>query len=118
MALEILIFFVQSDSYFNFVVDVFLRSVFNSHVAKFQRDLSVQNHARGISSSVHDIDFSDDTQSSGSFRIPLSCKMQSLRSAHISIGRDNSQDDRSIFLTISLSHFGSHLFDVIDLMTH
>jgi hypothetical protein len=45
MALEILVFFVQSDSYFNFVVDVFLRSVLNSHIAEFQRDLSVQNHA-------------------------------------------------------------------------
>jgi len=90
MIFEVFIFFVQGHPHFYLVVNILLRSVLDSHISELQRNFSVQYHAGSISSSVHDINFSDDTQGSGSFRIPLPSQMQPLRSTHVSVGRNNS----------------------------
>jgi len=117
MWFEIFILFVESDCYFDLVVNVLLWSVLDTYKAQFKWDLLVENHMWGICSPVHDIDLSDDTQSSVAFRIPLSSQMQTLWGRHISISRNNSQNDSPFFSTISLSHVSGNLLNILNLLS-
>ena len=118
VALEILVLLGQSDGNFDFVVDVLLRPVLDSHVPQLQRYFSIQYHARSVSTSVHDIDLSDDSEGPSSFGVPLPPEVQTLRSSHVSVGRNDCQDDGPVLLAIPLGHFCGDFLDIVDLVPH
>lgn len=67
---EVLLFLVKCNRDFYFVVDVLLRAVLDPYKPQFERNLLVHNHLARVGTSVHDVDFCDDTQSPSSLRIP------------------------------------------------
>jgi hypothetical protein len=75
---EIHSFFLDSFSNRNLVDDIFLSSVLDSDITHSEVDLLVENHALGVGSSVHDINFSDDTDGSDTLRIDLSCHLETI----------------------------------------
>lgn len=75
---EIHSFFLDSFSNRNLVDNIFLSSVLDTDVTHSEVDLLVENHALGICSSVHDINFSDDTDGSDTLRIDLSCHLETI----------------------------------------
>lgn len=113
MASEVLLFLVECNWHFDFVVNVLLRTVLNSYKSQLERNLLVQNHLAGICTSIHDVDFGDHTQSPRPLRVPSPGQVQPLWSRHVSIGRDHCQDDRSFLGTIPLSHLYRDLLNVL-----
>lgn len=109
---EILFFFVQSDADFNFVIDVFLRPVLDTDEAQFEWNFLIENHLGGVCTSVHDVNFCDNSQSSGSFRIPLPSQVKALRSRHVCICWNDSQNDGSLFSAVAFGHISGYSFDV------
>ena len=75
---EVHSFLLNSFGNRNLVDDIFLSSVLDTDVTHSEVDLLVKNHALGVCSSVHDINFSDDTDGSDTLRIDLSCHLETI----------------------------------------
>ena len=95
--------------------DIFLSSVFDTDKTKSELNLLVHNHAPSISSSVHDIDLGDDTNSSDSLWIKSLGHEKSLRGGHICIGWHDTQDDCSWVGHVSGCHSSGDVSDVLRL---
>jgi hypothetical protein len=59
------------DSFFDrdSVNDIFLSAILHSNETKLERNFLVHNHTLSVHSSIHDIYFGDDTDSSESLRV-------------------------------------------------
>lgn len=68
---EEFLFFFDCDLDFNVVVDVLLRSQFNSNVAVIEGDIFSSKHFEGISALIHDVYFGEDTNGSDSVGVEL-----------------------------------------------
>jgi hypothetical protein len=115
---EILVLLVQRLAHPHLVVDVLLRTVLDPHVPQLQRNLAVGDHGSSVSPSVHDVDLRDHSQRTGALGVPTPGQVQPLRSSHVSVGRNNSQDNCPFLSTVTFGHFDSDLFDVCDLVPH
>ena len=118
MILKVLIFFGKSNSNFDLVVNIFLRSILHSYVSQSQVHNFIVDHLGSISSSVHDIDFGDNSEGPSSLWIPLPGQVETLRSGHVSIGWNNSQNDSSILFAVPTCHLSCHLFNITNLISH
>ncbi len=61
MVSEILFFLVQGNRHLDLVIDVLLRTVLDSDITQCQRNLLIHDHFLSVGSSVHDVNFSNDT---------------------------------------------------------
>ena len=75
MGAEIQLFLLNSLFDRNSINDVLLGSIFDSNKSQSKRDIFSLNHSFGVCSFVHDINFGDDSDSSNTFWIELSCHL-------------------------------------------
>lgn len=118
MSSKILIFFIKGLSNFNLIVNIFLGTILNSNISKFEWNLSVENHMGCVCTTIHNIDFSNNSKSSSSFRVPFTSQIKTLRSSHIRVSRNDCKDDGPILTTISFCHISSNFFNILNLITH
>lgn len=77
------------------LLDVGLRSVFDSDEAETQLDILVHNSALSIGAAVHDVDLGDDTDSTDTLRIDFPRHSQTLLGCHVSVRSHNTKNDGS-----------------------
>ena len=75
MSAEIQLFFLLGFLHGDSVYDVLLRSVLDADETKSKGDVLSLDHPLGICTFVHDINFGNNTDSSNTFRIELSCHL-------------------------------------------
>lgn len=79
MVLEEHHFFLKRSFDFLIALDSMLTSVFNSNIPKSERNFFVLENPSSISTSVHQIDLGDNSDSSDTFRVKFSCHLKSVR---------------------------------------
>ena len=100
----------------NSIDDVLLGSVFDCDEAQSQLDVFSFNHPFSVGTFVHDIDLGDDSDGSHSLWINLSCHLKTVRSGHISISWQHTENNCSRIAHISVAHSFSDLLDVFSLV--
>jgi len=98
------------------VNDIFLGSVFYTNEAKSQGDFLVHNHTLCVGSSVHNINFGNDTNSTDTLGIQLLSHLQTIRSGHISISRYDDKNDGTWVGHVPVTHGTSDLLNVLRLI--
>ena len=116
MTCEVLLFLCDGHRDWNLVDNILLGSVLDSYVPETERNFLVHNHAFGVGTSVHDVDFSDDTDSSDALWVKLSCHLEAVRSSHICVGWHDAKDNSSWVAHVSVSHRTSNFLNVIGLI--
>ena len=99
-------------------LNVFLSSVLNSDETKSQIDFLVHDHSFSISTSVHNIDLGNDTNSPDSFRVKSSGCSDTFWSSHIGISWNHTKNDCSWVCTVPLDHSSCDLLDVLSLASN
>lgn len=87
------------------VIDILLCSVDNTNVSKFKKNLLIHKHLLSTGAFVHNIDFSNNPNSSLTFSIPLSSKFKSIRCGKILVSGYNTKNNSFRITTISFCHF-------------
>jgi hypothetical protein len=118
VASKVLLFLSDRLSNWNCIDNIFLSSVLNTDVAHAKWNLLVHNHTLGIGTSVHDVDFSDDTDCSDTFGVELSCHLEAVRGSHIGVGWHDAKNDSSWVANVSVGHGASNLLNVIRLISN
>lgn len=98
------------------VNDIFLGSVFYTDKSKPQWYFLVHNHTLSVGSSIHNIDFSDNTDGSNTLRVQLLSHLKTIRCSHISVCRNHNKDNSSWVRHVSIAHGTSDLLDVFRLV--
>ena len=96
--------------------DILLRPIFNADEPKAQSDILAFNHPLGTGSSVHNINFCDNTNGSYTLRIDLSRHLEAIRRRHICISWERTQNDGSGVWSIPVCHGSGDLLDVVGLV--
>lgn len=113
MVSEEVFFISQGLLHCNFIDDVLLRSVSNSDKSQLQRNLLIQKHFLRVSTFVHDVYFRDDSDRSFSSLVEVFGELESVRSGHIGIGWDHTQNNCSLINAISLGHLCCYFENVL-----
>ena len=92
--------------------NVLLWSVFNTNETKTKSNIFTFYHSFGTCTFVHNINFCNDTNSSYTFRIHLSCHLQTIRGSHISICWQNTQNNCSWIRHVSCRHCSCNLLNI------
>jgi len=75
MSTEIQLFLLDSFSYWNSINNILLGSILDSNEAKSECDILSFDHSLSVGTFVHDINLGDNTNSSNTFWIQLSCHL-------------------------------------------
>ena len=94
------------------VNNIFLCTILNTNISESKSNILVHYHALCISSSIHNIDFCDNTDSSNSLRIKIACHLQTVRGCHISICWHNTKNNCARVTTISMTHSSCYLLNI------
>ena len=113
MRIEVELLFLDGSLNTNSVNNILLRPVFDADKSKSQLHIFAFNHSLGVGTLVHDIDFSDDTDSSNTFWVQLSCHLKSIGGSHISIGWENAKNNSSWVTNVSLGHSSCDLLNIV-----
>ena len=117
MASEILLFFSDGLSNWNLVYNIFLSSVLYTYVSHAKWDFLIHDHALGVGTSIHDIDFCDNTDCSDTFGIKLSSHLEAVGGRHIGVGWHDAKNNSPRITDISVGHGASNLLNVIRLIS-
>jgi len=98
------------------VNNVLLRPVLDSNKAQSQTDILSFQHALGISSSVHNIDFCDDSDGPYSLGVELASHLQPIGSGHVCVGWQNTQNNCSRITDVSRGHVPRDLLNIVGLV--
>jgi len=74
------------------------------------------DHALGVCTAVHDINFGYDTDGSNTFWIELSCHLKTVGGCHILVCRQHAEDDSPGIGDIAVGHRSGDLLDVAGLV--
>ena len=113
MSVEIEFLFLDSCFDWNSIDNILLRPILNSNETKSKCDIFSFYHSLSTCTFIHDINFSDDTDSSNTFWVNLSCHLKTIGSGHINISWEYAQNDCSRITNVSISHRSGDLFNVI-----
>lgn len=113
MSVEIEFLFLDSCFDWNSIDNILLRPILNSNETKSKCDIFSFYHSLSTCSFIHDINFSDDTDSSNTFWVNLSCHLKTIGSGHINISWEYAQNDCSRITNVSIGHRSGDLFNVI-----
>lgn len=97
----------------NPVNNILLSSVLNSNVTHSQGHFLIHDHPLGTHSSVHDIKFSQHSDSADTLRIKLTSHLETIRGGHIGIGGDNAENNSARVRHVSAAHIFGNCFDVL-----
>ena len=95
MRSEVGLLFGESLRNWDLVDDVLLCTVLDTDVAESEWYLLVHKHLLRVDTTVHNIDLCDDTDCANTLLVDVLGHLQSFSASHISIGWDNSDDDRA-----------------------
>lgn len=112
MTVEKFHFVFQCHFHWHSVIDILLRSVDNTNVSKFKKNLLIHKHLLSTGAFVHNINFGNNPYSSLTFSIPLSSKFKSIRCGKILVSGYNTKNNSFRITTISFCHFCCDSFDV------
>lgn len=116
MCAEVQLFLLNSLLNWDSINNVLLGPVLDSNESKPKGDILSFNHSFGTCSSVHYINFSDDTNSSNTFWITLSSHLETVGGGHISVCRQHAQNDGPWISHISICHSSGDLLNVVRLV--
>jgi hypothetical protein len=97
----------------NLVDDIFLGSVLDTDVTHSECNLLVKDHTLGTGTSVHDINFGNDTDSSNTFRVDLYGHLKTIRDSHIGVGGDHTKNNSSWITHVAMTHVFGDFLDVL-----
>jgi len=97
----------------NLVVNILLSSVLNSNIAHSEGDFLIHDHPLGAHSSVHDVQFSQHSDSADTLRIKLTSHLETIRGGHIGVGGDNTENNSARVRHVSAAHIFGNCFDVL-----
>ena len=88
-------FFFHSSFDRYLILDIFLSSIFDTHKAQTKLNFLIHNHALGIGSSVHNVDFCDHTHGPDTLGIDPTGHSKTFLCGHIGISCNYAENDRS-----------------------
>jgi len=116
MACEVFLFLSNGHGYWNCVNNIFLGSVLNTDITHAKWNLLIHNHAFGVGTSVHDVNFGDDTDSADTLWVELSRHLETVGGSHISVGRHDTKNDGARITDVPVGHGASDLLNVVGLV--
>ena len=113
MRAEIELLFLDGLLDTNTIHDVLLRSIFDSNKTESELHILAFKHPLSISSLVHNINLSDNTNGPDTLWVELSGHLQAIRCGHICIGWQHAKNNSSMVTTVPCRHALSDFFDIL-----
>ena len=100
------------------VYDILLSSVLYTNITKTEWNLLIHNHLLGICSTIHNINLGNDTDSTDTFLIKTTRHLKTIWVSHISISRQNSENNGTWITAVPCTHTSCDLLNVFWLLTY
>jgi hypothetical protein len=100
----------------NLVNNILLSSVLDTNVTHSEGHFLVHDHSLSVYTSVHDIELGKDTNSADTLRVELTSHLETIRSTHIGVSGDNTENNSAMVRHVSAAHIFSNLLDVFSLV--